>query len=184
MFHTTLRLVPCTTLKYTSTSLDHCTQHPENLSGNALHQSQQPYHNHLCTPFCPIFIRPPTHPAPNTHTGPSGLNPSFHWLVHYFMCPPLLFHQQSSAFQLCGHSSTHFVNPPVRQPPDPPPALASWHWSPGVLCAPLEWPCWALPSSYWLHAVHPKCGIFDKIHAKALQSRPAPLLFTCQGLFR
>src|SRR6266436_80642 len=100
---------------------------------------------HLHSVPSDTIICPSTHPAPNTHTGPSGLNPSFHQLMHYFMCPPLLFHQQSLAFHLCGHPSTHFVDPPVRQPPDPPPALASWHWSLGVLCAPLEQPCWALP---------------------------------------
>src|SRR5258707_5985631 len=67
MFHTTLRLIPCTTLKYTSTSLDHCTRHPENPLGNALHQSQQPYHNHIHTLFrlIPSSVHPhiqlPTH---------------------------------------------------------------------------------------------------------------------------
>src|SRR5258708_6719594 len=42
----------------------------------------------------------------------------------------------------------------VSQPPNPPSALGSWHQSLGVLCAPLEWPCWALPPSGPLVACH------------------------------
>ncbi len=40
------------------------------------------------------------------------------------------------------------------------------HWSPGVLCAPLEWPCWALPSSPLGCMLHvSKCGIFIDFRA-------------------
>src|SRR5260221_7282368 len=39
------------------------------------------------------------------------------------------------------------------------------HWSLGVLCAPLEWPCWALPSSPLGCMPHvSKCGIFIDFH--------------------
>src|SRR5258708_10801009 len=74
---------------------------------------------HLSTGWCTIYV--PTTPIPSTFV-------DFCARTHFCGCAHLL-HQKL----------------PVRQPPDPPPTLASWHWSPGVLCAPLEWPCWALP---------------------------------------
>src|SRR5258706_5626765 len=58
-----------------------------------------------------------------------------------------------------GHHHYLGLPPPsINWPPIPPPPThhqtTTWppiwhpqHWSPGVLCALLEWPCWALPSS-------------------------------------
>ncbi len=92
------------------------------------------------------------------HTGPSG--PLLIWLVHYLCVhhsssihiPPdfkgqLTFIDLSYTHGLWWLCTSALSKLSVNQPPDPATMLASWHWSLGVLCAPLEWPCWALPPS-------------------------------------
>src|SRR5258708_33111933 len=79
---------------------------------------------------------------------PVALNPPFHQLVHN-LCAHHSYSINIRRFlcmhTLCGCAHLLHQKLPVRQPPDPPPTLASWHRSPGVLCALLEWPCWAPP---------------------------------------
>src|SRR5258708_25500562 len=81
--------------------------------------------------WCTIYV--PTTPLPSTS--------------HLISKGPLTFMGLSYTHGLWWLCTSTLQRLSVSQPPDPPSALASWHRSPGVLCALLEWPCWALPPS-------------------------------------
>ena len=100
-FHTTHHLVPCTTLNHTRLSEWHCTPRKsikERSSSEPTPVSQP--HPHSAHPISPsdTTIHPSAHPSPNTHTGPSGLISSSHWLVHKLCAHYLLFHRLWSIF--------------------------------------------------------------------------------------
>ncbi len=74
---------------------------------------------------------------------------SVHHLAHHpSLHQPCQFPCMCACIYL-GPSPTHFINLPHSHPI----SLASHHQSLGVLCAQLEWPCWALP----LNAVGGPC---------------------------
>src|SRR5260221_406498 len=106
------------------------------------------HHPALCPSIC-LSVLPSIHTSagPSMHTGPSGLIPSFHWLVHNLHAhhPSV----PSTFIDFCDYVPyvvTHRPTSSIHQPTTQPPHWHPKHWSPGVLCAPREWPCWALPS--------------------------------------
>src|SRR5258708_29590679 len=106
------------------------------------------HHSALCPSIC-LSVLPSIHTSagPSMHTGPSGLIPSFHWLVHNLHAhhPSV----PSTFIDFCDYMPyvvTHQPTSSIHQPTTQPPHWHPKHWSLGVLCALLEWPCWALPS--------------------------------------
>src|SRR5258705_6688806 len=136
----------------------------------------------------PLSVHPHIHLSACT-LAPVALNPPFHWLVHNLCAHhsySIDIHQflcMHTLLWLCTSTPSKTTSQATTRSTTHSGILASVPG--GALCTAGVAMLGSASSSYWLHATsHPNAAFLMKFTLKALWSRPAPPLFTCQGLFR
>src|SRR5258707_883491 len=152
--------------------------------------AQQPYHNHIHTPFHPIPSSIHPHICLPAHTLalvalfplPTG------WCTIYVPTTPIPltfvdFRAHTHFLWLRTSAPSKTTSQATTRSTTHSGILASVPG--GALCTAGVAMLGSASSDYWLHAtLHPNAAFLMKFALKALRSRPAPPLFTCQGLFR